>query len=72
MGQVIATSTALTLAMAIVAVVLVFALLRFRDRLVRVDFREVMRGITDDSIAAALYFGLTFIGACLLMGLVLS
>lgn len=72
MGEVIATSSALTLMWAILAMAMVWGLLRLFDRVSGFDPKETLRGIRNHEMAAAVYLGMRFLGACLLVGLVLS
>ena len=72
MDQVLIISSLHILLFALIAFALVFLMLRLRDRLIGVNFSTVIEGITHDPQAAAIYYGASFIGACLLFGLVLS
>lgn len=72
MTEILATSTALTLGYAVAAILLTWGLLRALDRAAGLNPKETIRSITDDPKAAALYFGLRFLGACLLVGLAIS
>lgn len=51
---------------------MVFGLLRLRDWMVGVDFKQVMGGIKNDAMAAAVYYGLSVLGVCLMFGLYFS
>lgn len=55
--------------LAILALVLVLAWL---DRRAGIDFREFARDVKSDPKAGALYLGLRFLGASLLVGLILA
>lgn len=71
MGQVIITSSLLTLVMAIVAVFMTWGCLRVLDILTGFDFRSWVQSDKND-IAVAIYLGARFIGACLLVGMLFS
>lgn len=71
MGQVIITSSLLTLVMSLIAVFLVWGCLRVLDILTGFDFRKWVQGDKND-IAVAIYLGSRFIGACLLVGMLFS
>ncbi|MCW8918954.1 MAG: hypothetical protein OQL08_09095 [Gammaproteobacteria bacterium] len=72
MTEVIVTSTSLTLFMAFIALFLVWMLLRLLDISQGRDIHLTLNRIHDDPRSAALYLGLRFMGACLLVGLVIS
>lgn len=63
------TSSAHTLLMAALAITMVWGLLRILDILAGTPFTKVKEVIYADSKAAALYAGLRFLGACILIGL---
>ena len=69
MQQLLIVSTLQTLMMAICAVLLVWLLLRLLDRISGCKFTVFLEEIRNDSMASAVYFGLRFLGACLLVGL---
>ncbi|SFB80494.1 hypothetical protein SAMN05660443_0236 [Marinospirillum celere] len=71
MTEILVVSTAHTLALALFAVLLVWATLRFLDRITGTPFSEIKEVIYADPKAAALYNGMRFLGACLLIGLAL-
>lgn len=54
------------------ALLLIVALLRWLDRRANIDFREFAKDLKDDSTAAAFYLGLRFLGASILVGLVVA
>lgn len=69
---ILTVSQSLKLLWALIACAAVFAVLRLRDRLIGVDFRDVAGRIKADPLAAALYYGLSVIGVCLLLGLLMG
>lgn len=69
MENIILISTAQTLFIAAAAILLVWFLLRVLDRASGSKFRVIYAVIIQNPQAAALYFGLRFVGACLLVGL---
>ena len=72
MGEVLFTSATMTLAFAIVAIVLTLMVLRIFDVLTGAPFHSVREVIREDPKAAALYYGLRFLGVCLLVGQLFS
>lgn len=71
MQQLLIISTLQTLFIATAAILLVWLLLRLLDKALGRKFGEIYDVIIKDSKATALYFGLRFIGACVLVGLAL-
>jgi len=69
MKEILFVSTAHTLVLALAAVFLVWATLRLLDWVTGTPFSEIKEVIYADPKAAALYAGLRFLGACLLIGL---
>lgn len=58
---------------ALLALVMIWLLLRLFDRMSGVKFKRVMHErISTDAAASAWYFGLRFVGACYLVGSVIS
>ncbi|WP_243546384.1 hypothetical protein [Pseudodesulfovibrio tunisiensis] len=57
---------------AMTALVLVLGLLRWLDKSAGRPWGDVIDIIREDPHAAALYYGVRFAGACLLVGLVMS
>jgi ABC-type sulfate transport system permease component len=72
MKEVILTSGVITLFYALVALFLVWAVLRIFDKSSVTPFSAVKEVILSDSISTAIYYGLRFSGACMLVGLVIS
>ena len=72
MIDVLMTSSAMTLGFALLALLMGWLALRVLDRTGGVNFKETMGRISYEPKPAAIYFGLRFIGMCLLIGLVLS
>lgn len=72
MDPILIESAIFRLAFAGLAVGVTWGLLRLLDKAAGVPFRTVVREIADDAGTAALYYGLRFLGACLLVGYVLS
>lgn len=72
MTEVMITSGLYRLVFAVVAILSLFLLLRLLDHLSGTTFRLTFKRITYDPRSAALYFGLRFLGACILLGLLLS
>jgi hypothetical protein len=70
--EILTVSQSLKLMWALIACVAVFAVLRLRDRLIGVDFKAVARRIQANPLASALYYGLSVIGVCLLIGLLMG
>ena len=52
---------------ALVALVCMYIVLRGRDKLIGLDFKENFKGIKDDPQALALYLGLTGIGVAIVI-----
>lgn len=65
-------AAALNLVYALGAILALFLVLRWLDRRMRAGKWNVGVALTEDRLAAAIYLGLRFLGACLLMGLVLG
>lgn len=72
MTDVILISTLLTIFKAMLGGAAIFLLLRLRDKMVGINFKSVIGGIKDDPTAAAIYYGLSVLGACILFGWILS
>ncbi|MDO6466790.1 hypothetical protein Q4498_01590 [Neptunomonas phycophila] len=72
MTDVILVSGLVTLAHAFMALMLVWGSLRLFDSLGGIQFKEMMGSMKNDANSMAVYFGLRFIGACLLFGFVIS
>lgn len=72
MEEVIITSTSLTLLFAVVAIVCVLLVLRIFDVLTGAPFSTTREVIRNDAKAAAVYYGLRFLGVCLLVGQLFS
>lgn len=64
---ILALSQGLKLLWAVLACVAIFVLLRLRDRLIGVRFREVAARIAQDPLAAAIYYGAAVLGLSLLL-----
>lgn len=60
------------LASAGLALILLVALLRWLDRRASIDFPEFAKDMRNAPQASAIYLGLRFLGAALLVGLVLA
>lgn len=72
MIDVIMTSSGLTLLFALVAILAAWGMLRWLDVIAGVNFKTTIREVCRNEHSAALYFGLRFLGVCILLGLVLS
>ena len=72
MQEVLVTSSLLTLAFAMLALVLVLVVLRLFDMVTGTPFSETKKVIKNDPKAAATYYGLRFLGVCLLVGQLFS
>jgi hypothetical protein len=72
MEEFIGLAALLNLGYAAAAIIMTVYLTRWLDRRARVRFPSILERITHEPLAAALYFGARFLGACLLVGLVLS
>ncbi|WP_435102334.1 hypothetical protein [Arhodomonas sp. AD133] len=72
MGEVIVVSTVLDIGLALVALALLWGVFRLLDRAAGRDWYEVSSTILHEPLAAAVYYGLRFIGAATLMGLLLG
>lgn len=71
MELILLISTAQKLFIAVIALFAVWLLLRFMDNSVNQPFSSTLDRIKNhESIATALYYGLRFVGACLLVGLI--
>lgn len=72
MTELIAISTAQQLVVAVFAALLLLFVLRRFDKSLGRDIKSTLDRIHDNAMAAALYLGLRFVGAAILVGLVLS
>ena len=72
MTEVIATSTALTLGTALVALALAVGLLRLLDRAAGHPWAATMEVIRESPLATGIYHGLRFVGVALLIGQLLG
>lgn len=73
MTDVVMISTALNLVFAIVAVVVLVCLLRWFDKQAGVGFSEWIKAVSNDNPKAlAVYYGLRFLGVCLLVGAIIQ
>lgn len=72
MLEVLMTSGVYRLFFALLALVALFFLLRWFDQLSGKTFKNAYSRIQDDAKALAIYYGLRFLGACLLLGQLLS
>jgi len=72
MNEILITSSSLTMAFAVLAIVLVLMVLRIFDVVTGTPFSSTKKVIQDDAKAAAVYYGLRFLGVCLLVGQLFS
>jgi hypothetical protein len=72
MNEVILTSSIITIATALVAIIMAWLMLRLLDALGFIDFKTTIVRICSNETSAAVYFGLRFVGVCILFGMVLS
>lgn len=72
MNEVILTSSMLTLALALVAVFMVLVVLRVFDWITGKPFYGVREVMLNDPKATAVYYGLRFLGVCMLVGQLFS
>lgn len=72
MNEVIGVSVLVTLGYAMVALILIRVVLSGFDRIVGLNFKEAIRGISNEPLAMALYLGLRFLGVCLLVSSLFS
>ncbi|SEG12872.1 hypothetical protein [Marinobacterium lutimaris] len=72
MDGVLMVSSLLTLAFALLALFMGWLSLRLLDRMGGINFKETVGRITYEPKPAAIYFGLRFVGVCVLLGMVLS
>lgn len=72
MNELIAISQGIDLFWAVVAVLLVIAISIWLDRRARVKFVESLACVRRDARATALYYGLRWLGICLLVGLAIG
>jgi len=72
MEEVLFTSGVYRLAFALLALLGLFLLLRLFDKLSGHSFNTAYSRINDNAQALAVYYGLRFMGACLLLGQLLS
>lgn len=72
MEEIIITSSMLTLAFAVVAIIGVLMVLRVFDWLTGTPFNNIREVIQSEAKASALYYGLRFLGVCLLVGQLFS
>lgn len=66
---------ALNLFWAVVAIATVFAVSRFADKLTGIEFKKWINGVEENpanSPILCIYFGLRWVGLCLLAGLIFS
>jgi len=66
------TAFAWNMTHAVIAVFIAWVILRQLDRMAKIKFPEVMEKIHESSFSLSLYFGLRFLGVCLLIGDVVS
>lgn len=72
MGDVFAVSQVTKAVWAVVGMLLIFGVLRLRDYYLKLNLEKVIDGIEKDPLASAVYLGVTFFGACYLVGQLLS
>ncbi|MCW8923681.1 MAG: hypothetical protein OQK69_08645 [Gammaproteobacteria bacterium] len=72
MTEVIFQSGMFTLVMAFIAVAGVMLLLRWIDKITGVPFSSIREVIKRDPISCAVYYGLRFLGVCMLVGQLFS
>jgi len=72
MEEVIITSSGLTLAFAVLAIIGVLLVLRLFDWVTGTPFESTREVIQADAKAAAIYYGLRFFGVCMLVGQLFS
>lgn len=73
MSEVLMISTGLNLVFAIVAVVVLVCLLRWFDKQAGVGFSEWITAVFNDNPKAlAIYYGLRFLGVCMLVGAIIQ
>lgn len=72
MAEFMVSGFILRLIVVVIALVVVWAVLRVLDRLTGVRFVSVYHAMATNPLGLGLYLGLRFIGACLLVGLLLS
>lgn len=72
MSEVVFTSGMFTLVMAFIAVTGVMLLLRWIDKLTGVPFSSIREVIKSEPISCAIYYGLRFLGVCMLVGQLFS
>jgi len=72
MSEVIITSMAIKVAMAFMALLVIWGLFRLLDRSTGLPFYKAMEIMYENPVALAVYYGLRFLGACFLIGLLLS
>ena len=72
MGEVILTSIVVKLLTALAALLIVWGMFRLLDKGTGHPFSEAMEKMYESPLAVAAYYGLRFVGACLLVGLLLS
>lgn len=72
-SDVVILSSVLKLAFGFLAVIVVFGLLRLLDRLSGVTFSSWMyKASRSSDYAVAIYFGLRFVGVCMLVGSIIQ
>lgn len=72
MNQVLLTSIGLQLVTAIIALLVIWGMFRLLDRGMGHPFADAVEKMYENPMAVALYYGLRFLGACILIGLLLS
>ena len=72
MGEIIAVSTLQTLFWAAVGLLLARYALKWFDSVSGFDFGLAIAEVQSDSLSAAIYLGMRFIGICLLVGFAVS
>lgn len=72
MTNVFAISQLSKLVWALIAFGMVFSVLRVSELFVKLNIDKVVNKIEEEPLASAMYLGLRFVGACILVGWVLS
>ena len=72
MNEVLMTSALMTMFYAVMAVAVTWGMLRLLDVAGGLYSKKIIWRIGDDPRSACIYFGLRFLGACILVGLAIS
>lgn len=72
MTEILATSIIMRAIIALIALVVIWGLFRALDHASGHPFKEAVEKMYESPLALAIYYGLRFVGGCVLIGLLLS